>query len=74
VLPIGYEKFVTSVAGRSNESIMVVEHRGRLKTTLNSERAMDDFVGALVDMVESGDDKDKATMLINGIMRSTSKR
>ncbi len=73
VLPIGYKSFVDMVASGS-ESIVVVEHRGRLKTTMQSKQSMDDFVSALVNMVEDDEHKDKATVLINGIMGSLRRR
>lgn len=74
VLPIGYESFVTMAAADS-KSITITEHRGRLKTTLESGEAMDNLVEALVSMVKEDDgNKDKATMLINGIMGSLRRR
>ena len=74
VLPIGYENFVTMAAGKSSHSIMIIEHRGRLKTTLESAEAMDDFVESLVEMAKGDEHKDKATMLIKGIMGSLRRR
>ncbi len=70
VLPIGYEDFLSKAVGRSDEPIMIIESRGRLKTTLESEAAMDDFVKALVDMVVNENYADKAEMLIKGIVGS----
>ena len=73
VLPIGYESFVTMAAGDS-KSIKIVEHRGRLKTTMESGDAMDAFVKTLVEMAKGDEHKDKATVLINGIMGSLKRR
>ncbi len=74
VLPIGYEDFLSTAVGRSDEPIMIIESRGRLKTTLESHAAMDDFVKALVDMVINENHKDKAEMLIKGIVGSLRRR
>jgi len=73
VLPIGYESFVTMAAGGS-KSITIIEHRGRLKTTMASSEAMDTFVNTLVEMARGDEHKDKATTLINGIMGSLRRR
>ncbi len=74
VLPMGYESFVSLASSQSDEPITIVEHRGRLRTTLESERAMDDFVSALVRMTEDDEHKNKAIVIIKGIIGSINRR
>ena len=74
VLPMGYEKFVNMVAGTVNKPVSVMEHRGRLKTTLDSSEAMEEFISSLIEMVKDEEHTDKATVIVKGIVASTKRR